>query len=110
MWSPRPARWSATAARSPAGAGSRWATPTEPGKAPFIAVTVFARGLLNRLFTRVYLPEDTEALANDPVLSALEPDRRKTLIAERLADGSLHWDIRLQGEDETVFLDFHGQA
>jgi protocatechuate 3,4-dioxygenase alpha subunit len=83
---------------------------TEPGKAPFIAVTVFARGLLNRLFTRVYLPEDTEALANDPVLSALEPARRKTLIAERLADGSLHWDIRLQGEDETVFLDFHGQA
>ncbi|GAB2747201.1 protocatechuate 3,4-dioxygenase subunit alpha [Sinomonas soli] len=84
--------------------------PTEPGKAPFIAVTVFARGLLNRLFTRVYLPEDTEALANDPVLSALEPARRKTLVAERLADGSLHWDIRLQGEDETVFLDFHGQA
>ncbi|MEA5455943.1 protocatechuate 3,4-dioxygenase subunit alpha [Sinomonas sp. JGH33] len=82
--------------------------PTEPGKAPFIAVVVFARGLLNRLFTRVYLPEDTEALENDPLLASLEPARRKTLIAERLADGSLHWDIRLQGEDETVFLDFQG--
>ncbi|WP_427916067.1 protocatechuate 3,4-dioxygenase subunit alpha [Sinomonas halotolerans] len=84
--------------------------PTEPGKAPFISVVVFARGLLNRLFTRVYLPEDTEALANDPLLASLEPARRKTLIAERLADGSLHWDIRLQGEDETVFLDYQGQA
>jgi protocatechuate 3,4-dioxygenase alpha subunit len=65
---------------------------------------------MNRLFTRVYLPEDTEALENDALLSALEPARRKTLIAERLADGSLHWDIRLQGEDETVFLDFHAEG
>ena len=81
---------------------------TEPGKAPFIAMAVFARGLMNRLFTRVYLPEDTEALANDPLLASLEPARRKTLIAERLADGSLHFDVRLQGEDETVFLEFQG--
>ena len=54
--------------------------PTEEGAAPFIAVAVFARGLMNRLFTRVYLPEDEEALAKDPLLSSLDPDRRRTLI------------------------------
>ena len=80
--------------------------PTEPGQAPFIALTVFARGLLNRLFTRIYLPEDTEALASDPLLSSLPEDRRRTLIAEREADGSLRFDLRMQGEDETVFLTY----
>ncbi|WP_173403091.1 protocatechuate 3,4-dioxygenase subunit alpha [Arthrobacter sp. I3] len=80
--------------------------PTEEGAAPFIAVAVFARGLMNRLFTRVYLPEDEEALAKDPLLSSLDPDRRRTLIARRDPDGGLSWDIRLQGDGETVFLDF----
>lgn len=80
--------------------------PTEEGKAPFIMLTVFARGLLNRLFTRIYLPEDTEALANDPLLASLPEERRKTLIATREADGSLRFDVRLQGEDETVFLSY----
>jgi len=80
--------------------------PTKPGAAPFISVAVFARGLTNRLFTRIYLPEDTEALANDPLLSSLDPERRQTLIARRDQDGGLTWDIRLQGEGETVFLDF----
>jgi protocatechuate 3,4-dioxygenase, alpha subunit len=82
--------------------------PTEPGAAAFISVAVFARGLMNRLFTRVYLPENEEALAKDPLLSSLDPERRKTLIARRDADGGLTWDIRLQGEGETVFLDFEG--
>jgi protocatechuate 3,4-dioxygenase alpha subunit len=82
--------------------------PTEAGAAPFIAVAVFARGLMNRLFTRVYLPEDEAALAKDPLLSSLEPDRRQTLIARRDPDGGLTWDIRLQGDGETVFLDFRG--
>lgn len=79
---------------------------TEAGSAPFISVAVFARGLMNRLFTRVYLPENEEALAKDPLLTSLDPERRKTLIARRDADGGLTWDIRLQGEGETVFLDF----
>lgn len=79
---------------------------TEEGKAPFIMLTVFARGLLNRLFTRIYLPEDTEALANDPLLAALPEDRRKTLIATREEDGSLRFDIHLQGDAETVFLSY----
>lgn len=80
--------------------------PTEAGKAPFISVVIFARGLLNRLFTRIYLPEDTAALAADPLLSSLDEDERTRLIATRGADGSLHFDIRLQGEEETPFLRF----
>ncbi|MGO2804654.1 MAG: protocatechuate 3,4-dioxygenase subunit alpha [Glutamicibacter arilaitensis] len=68
---------------------------TDEGKAPFIMLTVFARGLLNRLFTRIYLPEDTTALARDPLLVSLSE-----------ADGSLRFDIRLQGENETVFLSY----
>ncbi|MCW4465812.1 protocatechuate 3,4-dioxygenase subunit alpha [Glutamicibacter sp. MNS18] len=80
--------------------------PTEEGKAPFIMLTVFARGLLNRLFTRIYLPEDTAALAKDPLLASLPEDRRQSLIAAREEDGSLRFDIRLQGENETVFLSY----
>lgn len=85
---------------------------TEPGKAPFIQLVVFARGLLNRLFTRIYLPEDTEALANDPLLASLPEERRRTLIATREEDGSLRFDVRLQGEGETVFLAYprNGEA
>ncbi|MGO3343286.1 MAG: protocatechuate 3,4-dioxygenase subunit alpha, partial [Glutamicibacter arilaitensis] len=79
---------------------------TEEGKAPFIMLAVFARGLLNRLFTRIYLPEDTEALASDPLLSSLGEAERATLIAAREDDGSLRFDIRLQGGNETVFLSY----
>lgn len=86
--------------------------PTEEGKAPFIMMVIYARGLLNRLFTRIYLPEDTEALANDPLLASLPEERRSTLIAERGEDGSLRFDIHLQGPDETVFLAYprNGEA
>ncbi|WP_313813840.1 protocatechuate 3,4-dioxygenase subunit alpha [Glutamicibacter sp.] len=80
--------------------------PTEEGKAPFIMLTVFARGLLNRLFTRIYLPEDTAALAKDPLLASLPEERRQSLIATREADGSLRFDVHLQGEKETVFLSY----
>jgi protocatechuate 3,4-dioxygenase alpha subunit len=72
--------------------------PAGPGRAPFVAMTVFARGLLDRLFTRVYLPG-----AADPFLDALPPDRRATLVATRDAAG-LRFDVVLQGERETVFL------
>jgi protocatechuate 3,4-dioxygenase, alpha subunit len=79
--------------------------PTEEGKAPFIAVVVFARGLLDRLFTRIYLP-DHPANATDPLLSSLSESDRATLVAT--ADGGgLRFDIRLQGDGETVFLQ-HG--
>ncbi|HET8795285.1 MAG TPA: protocatechuate 3,4-dioxygenase subunit alpha [Arthrobacter sp.] len=81
---------------------------TQEGKAPFISLVVFARGLLNKLHTRIYLPEDTEALAKDALLSSLPEERRKTLIATREANGDLYFDIRLQGENETVFLSYPG--
>ena len=65
-------------------------TTVEPGpvegQAPFFAMTVFARGLLDRLFTRVYLP-DHPLLAADPLLASLPEDRRRTLIAGRDHDG-----------------------
>ncbi|MET1061087.1 MAG: protocatechuate 3,4-dioxygenase subunit alpha [Nocardioides sp.] len=77
--------------------------PTTPGTAPFVAVTVFARGLLNRLFTRAYLPGDPEALAATPLLAGLEPDRRSSLVAVEEGNG-FRFDIHLQGEGETVFL------
>ena len=81
--------------------------PTKAGAAPFVAVTLFARGLLNRLFTRTYLPGDTDdtraALAADPLLSSVDASRRGTLVAVPDEHG-FAFDIRLQGEDETVFL------
>lgn len=80
--------------------------PTHSGAAPFFLITVFARGLLNRLFTRAYVP--CEQLADDPLLNSLARQRRQTLIATREAAG-LRFDIRLQaGDDETVFLTYPG--
>lgn len=76
--------------------------PTTPGGAAFFALTVFARGLLDRLFTRAYLPgtpPDADAL-----LAGLDDERRRTLLAVRDED-DLRFDVRLQGEQETVFLD-----
>ncbi|MEV8373367.1 protocatechuate 3,4-dioxygenase subunit alpha [Kribbella sp. NPDC056861] len=80
---------------------------TESGRAAFFAVTVFARGLLDRLFTRAYLPDDP-ALADDPLLRSVDPERRGTLVATADATGFV-FDIVLQGDDETVFLTFAGQ-
>ncbi len=71
-------------------------------QAPHVEVGVFARGILKRMVTRMYFPGD-EANAHDPVLSALEPDERETLIAVEEED-ALRFDIRLQGDGETVFF------
>ena len=80
-----------------------------PGAAPFFALTVFARGLLNRLFTRAYLPEDREALEHDALLASVEPERRETLVARPDEHGYV-FDIRLQGPGETVFLSYPPHA
>jgi protocatechuate 3,4-dioxygenase, alpha subunit len=72
-------------------------------QAPHVAVTVFARGLLKHLVTRLYFPEEAASNATDPVLSTVPDDRRATLIA-RQEPGALVFDIRLQGADETVFF------
>ena len=74
------------------------------GQAPHIDVTVLARGLLDRVVTRIYFPDEAEANAADPLLSSLPPDRVATLVAEPVGEGELRFDIRLQGEGETVFL------
>ncbi|UOQ57446.1 protocatechuate 3,4-dioxygenase subunit alpha [Leucobacter allii] len=74
------------------------------GEAPFFAVVVFARGLPDKLHTRIYLPDDEAALAADPFLAGLSPAERATLVATRTPEGYLSHDIHLQGEKETVFL------
>jgi protocatechuate 3,4-dioxygenase alpha subunit len=73
-------------------------------QAPHLAVSIFMRGLLKRLVTRVYFPDDSR-LTNDPVLNLVDPARRETLIAKAGGAGTLHWDVILQGPHETVFFD-----
>ena len=83
--------------------GERW-------QAPHICVTVFSRGLLNHVVTRLYF-EDEASNAGDPVLECVPADRRATLLARRVAgresDSALtvyRFDIVLQGADETAFF------
>lgn len=74
-------------------------------QAPHIAVSVFARGLLKRLVTRVYFPDEAEDNTADPVLLSIEdPGLRGTLVAHD-EGGVLRFDIRLQGQDQTAFFD-----
>ena len=77
--------------------------PARDGQAPHLEVFVFARGLLRQLATRMYFPDEATANAADPALRAAG-DRRDTLIA-RDEGGVLRFDVRLQGEGETVFFD-----
>ena len=79
--------------------------PPRDGGATFIAMTIFARGLTNRLFTRIYLPMDKAALEADVLLRSVPEDRRHTLVAAPDEDG-FSFDVRLQGDGETVFLQF----
>jgi len=60
--------------------------------------------LLKRLTTRLYFPDAAEN-AEDHILALVPEDRRHTLIATRLDDGTYRFDITIQGEDETVFFD-----
>jgi protocatechuate 3,4-dioxygenase alpha subunit len=72
-------------------------------QAPHLNVTIFMRGMLKQLCTRIYFEGDA-ANATDPVLSQVPEARRATLLA-RGAPGSLAWNVVLQGRDETVFFD-----
>jgi protocatechuate 3,4-dioxygenase alpha subunit len=84
------------------------AVPGPDGKlqAPHIAVSVFMRGLLRRLVTRIYFPNEP-GNAEDFALGLVEARRRGTLIARKVAgmDGLLKWDVIMQGAEETVFFD-----
>jgi protocatechuate 3,4-dioxygenase alpha subunit len=73
-------------------------------QAPHLNVTIFMRGLLKQLQTRMYFPDDP-ANAGDPILALVPAERRSTLIARRSGD-TLEWNIVLQGNNETVFFDF----
>jgi protocatechuate 3,4-dioxygenase alpha subunit len=74
-------------------------------QAPHLSVTVFMRGLLKQLSTRIYFPGDA-ANAQDPVLKLVPAARRATLVARRKSKGVMEWNIVLQGKDETAFFDF----
>jgi protocatechuate 3,4-dioxygenase alpha subunit len=85
-------------ARCPTDDEGRWHVMVP--RAPYLAVHVFARGLLRHLTTRVYL----DPLMGDPVLASVPAARRDTLLAQRTDDG-YRFDIRIQGDGETVFFD-----
>lgn len=76
-------------------------------QAPHLVVTVFMRGLLKQLLTRIYFPDDP-GNAGDPILLLVPAERRATLVAKRSlqAKATLEWNLVLQGENETVFFDF----
>ena len=77
----------------------------EREQAPHIVVTVFARGLLRRLVTRMYFPDEAHANANDPVLTSIADEKvRRTLLAEPSGPRHLRFDIHLRGEKETAFF------
>jgi protocatechuate 3,4-dioxygenase alpha subunit len=93
--------------------GRFWFRTLKPGQlpaendaqeAPHIDVSVFARGLLNRLVTRIYFPDEPEANEADPVLRTLDDEQRALLLLRPESDGTLRFDIRLQGEAETPFF------
>ena len=73
-------------------------------QAPHVQVAIFARGLLAHLTTRLYFAGEP-LNATDPLLALVPAARRATLIAQEVAPGEWRLDIRLQGENETVFLD-----
>jgi protocatechuate 3,4-dioxygenase, alpha subunit len=80
--------------------------PDGKPQAPHIVVSVFMRGLLRRLVTRIYFPGDAEQKA-DFALNLVPASRRETLIAKNVAgkSGMLEWNVVLQGPEETVFFD-----
>src|SRR5450432_427080 len=91
-------------------------TPSKPGsvggpagltQAPHLAVSLMMRGLLRRLTTRIYFP-DEPLNERDEILQLVEPARRKTLllIPEPGRVGHFRWDVHMQGEAETVFFEF----
>jgi protocatechuate 3,4-dioxygenase, alpha subunit len=94
--------------RCPTDEKGRWEIVTRKpeaagGEAPHVAVAVFARGLLDRVPTRIYFADEPEANGADPTLSALGEDHRATLLATPEGDGYT-FDIHLQGPHETVFF------
>jgi protocatechuate 3,4-dioxygenase alpha subunit len=104
LFEPEGGRWG----RSATGDDGRfWFVAAKPeasnGQAPHLEVLVFARGLLEHRWTRIYFPDEPAANAADPVLSSLADAERATLVAEH-EDGGVRFDIRMQGDRQTVFF------
>ena len=73
-------------------------------QAPHVLIGVFARGMLKRAATRMYFPDEPAANEEDPILAALDPAARQTLVAKAVSDGELRFDIVLQGDGQTTFF------
>jgi protocatechuate 3,4-dioxygenase, alpha subunit len=73
-------------------------------QAPHILVSIFARGLLKRVATRVYFPDEAEANGADPVLTSVENPAQRAALVAAPQDGGLRFDIHLQGETQTAFF------
>jgi protocatechuate 3,4-dioxygenase alpha subunit len=96
-------------ARAPTDDDGRYAIRTvkpaaADGQAPHLDVSLFCRGLLHRVVTRIYFADEGSANAADPTLARVPADRRDTLLAAATDDG-YRFDIHLQGDGETVFFD-----
>jgi protocatechuate 3,4-dioxygenase alpha subunit len=73
-------------------------------QAPHLLLGILARGILTRLVTRVYF-DDEPSTREDPILSLVPAERRATLLAKHVGDDRYRFDLRLQGDGETVFFD-----
>lgn len=78
---------------------------TAPNSAPHINITVFARGMLNHLFSRIYFSDEEEENKKDLLLNEIDTSLRSRLIAEKENENEYRFDIYLQGDKETVFFD-----
>jgi protocatechuate 3,4-dioxygenase, alpha subunit len=81
--------------------------PNGKAQAPHVVFCIFSRGMLRQIYTRLYFPDEA-ANANDPILTLVPSDRRGTLVAHKETKGEMpvyRLDIRVQGENETVFFD-----
>ena len=80
-------------------------TTRPQGETPFLEVFIFARGLLKALHTRVYIAS-VDAVRNDPTLAPIAGSPRlSTLVARETGPNAYEWDVRLQGEGETIFFE-----
>lgn len=83
----------------------RVAGPGGTLQAPHIVVSLFMRGLLKQLSTRMYFPDETGANEQDWIFRQVPSARRETLVAQTAGSGVLRWNVVLQGTGETVFFD-----
>ncbi|MGE8637306.1 MAG: protocatechuate 3,4-dioxygenase subunit alpha [Achromobacter sp.] len=83
----------------------RVAGPNGTLQAPHLVVSLFMRGLLKHLSTRMYFPDEAQANEQDWILLQVPAARRPTLVAQPSDSGVLRWDVALQGAGETVFFD-----